>query len=59
MIGNPTKQEFAGMLHEKLIAYCPVTVQDVHNGNQNLVQTLLTLEARQLGQNQSTLGWIM
>jgi hypothetical protein len=34
MIGNPTEQEFAGMVHEKLIVNCPVTVQDVHNANQ-------------------------
>ncbi len=34
MIGNPTKQEFAGMMSEKLIINCPVTVQDVHNANQ-------------------------
>jgi hypothetical protein len=34
MIGNPTKQEFVGMVHEKLITNCPVTVQDVHNTNQ-------------------------
>jgi hypothetical protein len=33
MIGNPTKRELAGMVHEKLIANCPVTVQDVHNAN--------------------------
>jgi hypothetical protein len=34
MIWKPTKQEFAGMVREKLIANCPVTVQDVHNANQ-------------------------
>jgi hypothetical protein len=33
MIRNPTKQEFAGMVCEKLITNCPVTVQDVHNAN--------------------------
>jgi hypothetical protein len=33
MIRNPTKQEFAGMVHEKLITNCPVTVQDVRNAN--------------------------
>jgi hypothetical protein len=31
MIGNPTKKELTGMVREKLIANCPVTVQDVHN----------------------------
>jgi hypothetical protein len=35
MIGNPTEQEFVGMVREKLITNCPVTVQDVHNANQN------------------------
>jgi hypothetical protein len=34
MIGNPTEQEFAGIVHGKLITNCPVTVQDVHNANQ-------------------------
>jgi hypothetical protein len=34
MIRNPTKQEFMGMVCEKLIANCPVTVQEVHNANQ-------------------------
>jgi hypothetical protein len=31
MIGNPTKREFAGMVHEKLITNCPVTVHDDNN----------------------------
>jgi hypothetical protein len=30
-IGNPTKREFARMVHEKLIANCPVTVHDINN----------------------------
>jgi hypothetical protein len=34
MIGNPTERELAGMVREKLIAICPVTMQDVHNANQ-------------------------
>ncbi len=33
MIGNPTDRELVGMVREKLIANCPVTVQDVHNAN--------------------------
>jgi hypothetical protein len=33
MIGNPIEGEFMGMAHEKLIASCPVTVQDVHYAN--------------------------
>jgi hypothetical protein len=33
MIGNPTEKELMGMVREKLIDNCPVTVQDVHNTN--------------------------
>ena len=33
MIGNPTERELNGMVREKLIANCPVAVQDVHNAN--------------------------
>jgi hypothetical protein len=33
MIGNPIKEDFVGMVHEKLITNCPVTVQDVLNAN--------------------------
>ncbi len=29
MIGNPTECEFVGMVHEKLIANCPVTVRNI------------------------------
>jgi hypothetical protein len=31
MIGNPTEQEFVGMVWEKLITNCSVTVQNVYN----------------------------
>ncbi len=31
MIGNPTKREYAGMVHETHITNCPVTVHDVNN----------------------------
>ncbi len=33
MMGNPTDNEFKGMVHERLITNCPVTVQDVENAN--------------------------
>jgi hypothetical protein len=33
MIGNPTEREFTGMVHEKLITNCPVTVHDIKNAN--------------------------
>jgi hypothetical protein len=46
MIGNPTEQEFAGMVHEKLITHCPVTVQDVHNANQFFGPDLANLRGK-------------
>ena len=33
MVGNPTDKEFKGMVCEKLITNCPVTVQDVENAS--------------------------
>ncbi len=33
MVGNPTDREFNGMVREKLITNCPITVQDVENAN--------------------------
>jgi hypothetical protein len=33
MISNPTEREFAGMVHEKLVTNCPVTVHDANNTN--------------------------
>ncbi len=33
MIGNPTKREFAGMVREKLLTNCPITICDVENAN--------------------------
>jgi hypothetical protein len=33
MIENPMDKEFKGMVFEKLIANCPITVQDVENAN--------------------------
>ncbi len=33
MIGNPTEREFTGMVHEKLITNCTVTVRDIKNAN--------------------------
>jgi hypothetical protein len=58
IIGNPTEKELAGMVREKLIANCPVTVQDVHNANRIFGPILLTLGERQPGKNRSTFGWI-
>ncbi len=33
MIANPTEREFNAMVHEKLLANCPVTLQDVNNAH--------------------------
>ncbi len=33
MIANPTKREIAGMVHEKLLTNCPITIQDVDKAN--------------------------
>jgi hypothetical protein len=44
--GNPTKQEFMGMVHEKLIANCPVTVQGIHNANQIFDPDLANLRGK-------------
>jgi hypothetical protein len=33
MIANPTEREFSAMVCEKLLANCPVTVQDVNNAH--------------------------
>jgi hypothetical protein len=46
VIGNPTEREFAGMVHEKLIADCLVTVRNVHDANHFFALTLLTSGAR-------------
>ena len=46
MIGNPTEKELAGMVREKLIANCPVTVQDVHNANRIFGPALANLRGK-------------
>jgi hypothetical protein len=46
MMGNPTDQECAGMVHEKLIANCPVTVRDIHNANWNFGLDLANLRGK-------------
>jgi hypothetical protein len=33
MIVNPTEKEFAGMVRERLLTNCPITVRDVDNAN--------------------------
>jgi hypothetical protein len=46
MIGNPTDRDFTGMVHEKLIANCPVTVHDVQNANQIFGPDLANLRGK-------------
>jgi hypothetical protein len=46
MIGNPTKREFARMVHEKLITNCPVTVHDINNANRIFGPDLTNLRGK-------------
>ncbi len=46
MLGNPTKREFMGMVHEKLIASYPVTVRDVHNADQKFGPNFANLRGK-------------
>ncbi len=46
MIRNPTEKELVGMVREKLIANCPVTVQDVHNANRIFGPDLVNLRGK-------------
>ncbi len=46
MVGNPTEQEFARIVCEKFIAYCLVTVQDIHNTNQFFGPDLANLRGK-------------
>jgi len=46
MIGNPTEKELAEMVHEKLIANYPVTMQDVHNANRIFGPDLANLKGK-------------
>ncbi len=53
MIGNSTDKEFKGMVREKLITNCPVTVQDVENANRIFGPDLANLGEKRLGQSRS------
>ncbi len=46
MIGNPTEWDFEGMVHEKLIAHCPVTVRDIQNAHQIFGPNLANLRGK-------------
>jgi hypothetical protein len=46
MIGNPIERELVGMVHEKLTANCPVTMQEVHNANRIFGSDLANLRGK-------------
>jgi hypothetical protein len=46
MIGNPTEREFAGMVCEKLITNCPVTVHNINNANRIFGPDLANLRGK-------------
>ena len=46
MVGNPTEHEFVGMVREKLIANCPITVRDVDNANRIFGPDLANLRGK-------------
>ncbi len=46
MIANPTKREFAGMVREKLLTNCPITVRNVENANQIFGPDLANLRGK-------------
>jgi hypothetical protein len=48
MVGNPTDKEFKGMVHEKLITDCPLTVQDVENANHIFGPNLANLRGKMI-----------
>jgi hypothetical protein len=46
MVGNPTECKFAGMVHEKLIANCPITVCNDDNANRIFGPDLANLRGK-------------
>ncbi len=46
MIANPTEKEFAGMMNERLLTNCPVTVRDVDNANRIFGPDLANLRGK-------------
>jgi hypothetical protein len=48
MVGNPTDKEFKGMVRERLITDCPVTVQDVENANHIFGPDLANLKGKMI-----------
>ncbi len=46
MIANPTEKEFAGMVRERLLTNCPVTVRNVDNANRIFGPDLANLRGK-------------
>jgi hypothetical protein len=46
MIGNPKEQDFVGMVREKLIANCPVTVRNIQNASRIFGPDLANLRGK-------------
>ncbi len=46
MIANPTEKEFAGMVHERFLTNCPITVRDVDNANRIFGPDLANLRGK-------------
>ncbi len=46
MIANTTEKEFAGMVHERLLTNCPVTVRNVDNANRIFGPDLANLRGK-------------
>ncbi len=49
MIANPTEKEFAGMVCERLLTNCPVTVCNVDNANRIFGPDLANLRGKTIG----------
>jgi hypothetical protein len=59
MIGNPTERKFAGMVHEKLIADCPVTMRDIKNAHCIFGPDLANLRGKTTRTKPEHVRWIM
>jgi hypothetical protein len=49
MIANPTKREFSGMVCEKPLTNCPITVHNVDKANQIFGTDLANLRGKTTG----------
>ncbi len=46
MNANPTEREFSGMVREKLLTNCPITIREVDNANQIFGPNLANLRGK-------------